>query len=227
MTAGGATAGRPEPGALAQAWAVLRRELAVERAGRDGLVTVAPYVLAAVLLLGLGAGARLDVLGPVAPALVWLLVLTAAAPLARGVRAAEQDDQAWDVLRALARPQALLVGKTAALWLQLALAWALAAGLSIAALGARLPVAAVLAGLLGTLGLAADVVLLGMLLGGTTRRSGLLAALVLPAGVPQLLAGTQVGEPGSPVLPWLALLVVVDALALVLAWVLLPVLLEE
>lgn len=210
-----------------QAWAVLRRELAVERAGRDGLLTVAPFILAGVVLVGLGAGARVDALRVVAPAVVWLLVLCAAVPVTRGVRAAEQEDDCWDVLRALTTPGALLAGKVGALWLQLAATWVLAAVLAGVALGARWTAAGIAAGALGTLGIAVDLVLFGVLLGATSRRSGLLGVLVLPAGVPVLLAGTQVLEAAGSPAPWLSLLCVYDAIVLVLAWALLPVLLEE
>jgi heme exporter protein B len=209
-----------------QAWAVLRRELAVQRASREALVTVPPFVLAAVLLVGLGAGARLDALRVVSPALTWLLVLSAGVVLARAVRAAEQEDDAWDLLRALVRPGALLAGKLAALWLQLAATWAVAALLAAAALGASWRLAGLAGGALGTLGVAADLVVVGVLLGGTARRAGLLGVLVLAAGVPVLLAGTSAATAGDPV-PWLVLLAVHDVLAVTLASALVPVLLEE
>jgi len=213
--------------AAQQATHVLRRELALERAGREALVAVGPFVLASVLLLGLGANARTDLLRPLSPTLVWLLVLSAALPLARGVRAVEEDEDCWDTLRCVVTPGALLAGKVAALWLQLAAAWAFAAVLAAAALGARWSAGGVVAGAVGTFGVAVDVTLFGLLIGSSRRRVGLLGVLVLPAALPALLAGTQAASPGVRALPWLALLLVFDLVATALAWALLPVLLEE
>lgn len=213
------------PGTLGQAAQVLRRDLAVEAATRDAVTSVPPFVLVAVVLAGLGFGPRREVLVAVAPGLVWLLVLTAAVPLARGVTAAELDDDAWDLLRAVTRPTALFLGKTASLWIQAALTWVVGALLAVVLLDARLPAAAIAAAALGTLGIAADTVLFGAVL-GRLRRPALLGTLVLTAGVPALVAGTQAALSHDP-LPWLLLLVVYDAVTVVTAWAAFPLLLDE
>jgi heme exporter protein B len=213
------------PGVLGQAVQVLRRDLAVEAATRDAVTSVPPFVLVAVVLAGLGFGPRREVLVAVAPGLAWLLVLSAAVPLTRGVTAAELDDDAWDLLRAVTRPAALFLGKTASLWIQAALAWSFGALLVVVLLDARLPAAALAAAALGTLGIAADMVLFGTVL-GRLRRPALLATLVLTASVPALVAGTQAAladEPG----PWLLLLVVYDGITVATAWATFPLLLDE
>lgn len=205
---------------------LLRREIRVELAGREVAVTVVPFVAAATVLAGLGFGPDPDLLRRVAPGLAWLLVLTAAVPLARLAGGADRDDDAWDLLRGLARPSAVLAAKVMALWLALAATWVLAAVLGVALLRAEAPVAAWAGGAAGTLGLAAVTVVFGALLSGGARQASVLAALVLPAGLPALLAGTQAWS-APQALPWLALLVVYDVVVLVAAWAVFPAVLED
>lgn len=210
---------------LRQAALVTRRDLAVEAATRDALTSVPPFVLVAVVLAGLGFGPQRAVLSAVAPGLVWLLVLTAAVPLARGVAAAELDDDAWDLLRALTRPAALFLGKAASLWIQAALTWSFGALLVAVLLDGRWSGAGLAAAALGTLGIAANIALFGTVL-GRMRRPALLATLVLTAGVPALVAGTQAALAAHPG-PWLLLLVVYDVITVTTAWAVFPVLLDE
>lgn len=206
---------------------LVTREIRIEAAGRDVASTVAPFVVAAVLLAGLGFGPSPRVLTAVGPGTVWLVVLFAAAPIARGVAAAERDEGAWDLLRALTPDAGLLAGKTAGLWLQFVLTWLLA--LALVTVVFRVPVnaAALAAGPLGTLGLAALTTAFGALLVAEQARSGLLMVLLLPAALPVLLAGVAVMLPGAPPAPWLALLVAYDVLVLAVLWAIGPALLEE
>lgn len=217
--------GPARPGVFRQAVHVLRRDLAVEAATRDAVTSVPPFVLVAVILAGLGFGPQRAVLLAVAPGLVWLLMLTAAVPLARGVAAAELDDDAWDLLRAVARPAALFLGKTASLWLQAALTWSFGALLVVVLLDARWTVAGLAAAALGTLGVAANIVLFGAVL-GRLRRPALLGTLVLTAGLPALVASTQAAGTDNPG-PWLLLLLVYDAITVTTAWATFPLLLDE
>lgn len=210
-----------------QGWRLLRREVALERSTHESLGTTPAFVLAAIVLVGLGANARTDALREVAPAIVWLLVLSAAVPLSRGVRLAEREDDCWDALRGLVSPTALLIGKTGWLWVQLAITWAVAVLLATAALSASWTAGALIAGPLGTLGLAANTVLFGVLTGSSTRSAALLGVLVLPAGLPALLAGTQTALAATSATPWLVLLAVVDVITVVTTWALMPILLEE
>jgi heme exporter protein B len=223
---GGAPGRAPaSPGTLRQAWLVARRDLAVEAATRDALSSVPPFVLIAVVLAGLGFGPQSQVLAAVAPGLVWLLVLTAAVPLARGVAAAELDDDAWDLLRALTRPAALFLGKTVSLWIQIAATWAFGAVLIAVLFDHAWTAAALAAGVLGTLGIAAATALFGTVL-GRLRRPALLGTLVLTAGLPALLGGTEAATAEAPG-PWLLLLVVHGTITITTAWATFPALLDE
>jgi heme exporter protein B len=216
------------PGAGARVVGLLvARELRLEFAGREALATVAPFAAAAVLLAGLSFGGGERVLAAVAPGVVWFVLLLAAAPLARLVAAAERAEGTWDLLRGLAGPTALLAGKTGGLWVQFGVVWALVQGLS----AVLFPVAprwpALLAGPLGTFGLAVLTVAFGAVLSGAPRRGGLLAVLVLPAAIPVLLAGTVLGTPDAPTSPWLALLAGYDLLVAAALWAVGPALMEE
>ena len=215
------------PGVARQGWLVLRRELSVEATSRETLATVAPFVGVLVLLGGLAFGPRPAVFTATAPGMVWFAVLVAAVPLAPAVAVVEAADDAWDLLRAIAAPGALLGGKLAVMWLRLLAAWGLAALLVAILFGAPLSGAGVAGGLIGTLGVAAVTVLLGVLLPATARRPALLAVLLLPAGLPALVAGTETATVGVPAAPWLALLAVFDLLTLTVTWAVFPVLLED
>lgn len=206
---------------------IVAREVALESAGREVVTVVPPFVLAAVLLAGLSFGPGREVIAAVAPGLPWLVVLFAAAPLSRGVAAVERDEGCWDLLRAIVNPSVLLAGKLAALWLWLAVTWGLAILLVTTTSGTRLAATALPAGLLGTLGLAGVTVVFGVVLATTERRGGIVSVLLLPAGVPPLLAGTQAATLEVDPFPWLALLAAYDVVVLAVAWAVFPVLLEE
>ncbi len=213
-------------GTLRAAGSVAWREVRLEACGREQLGVVMPFVLAMLVLAGLAFGPAPAVLVAVAPGLPWLTVLFAAVPLARGVAAAERDDGSWEVLRGLVAPGPLLAGKVAALWLWLAIVFAGAVIVSAGLLNAAPRAAVVPAGVFGTLAIAATTVVFGTVV-DSSARSGLLGVVLLPAGLPALLAGTQAGTPEVPAAPWLALLVAYDLVAVALAWALYPYLLEE
>lgn len=208
-------------------WAVVRRELALERAGREATVTTAPYVAAFVVLAGLAFGPAPVELARTAPGTIWLAVLAAAVPLARSVAVVEVAEDSWDALRGLVPPGALFAGKMLAVWAALALTWLLTSALVVVLFDARLPPAAVWAGVAGTLGVAGATTVLGVVVGTGSRRRGLLATLLLPSGLPALLAGTQLTTPGRPVLPWAVMMGAYAAVLVTAAWAVFPALLEE
>jgi heme exporter protein B len=216
-----------QAGVPAQALAVFRRELAVERAGREALVTTVPFVAALVVLSGLAFGPSPRGLGLTGPGTAWLAVLVATVPLSRTVAGAEVAEDSWDALRGLVAPGALFAGKLLAVWAGLALTWVLAGGLVVVLFGVPVPPQSLYGGAVGTLALAALTVGFGVLTASGPRRRGLLAALLLPAGLPALLAGTQLASTNVPVLPWAVLVTVYAAVVAVAAWAVFPALLEE
>lgn len=210
-----------------QALAVWRREVAVERAGREALVTTVPFVAALVILAGLAFGPSPRDLAVTGPGTAWLAVLVATVPLSRTVAGAEVAEDSWDALRGLVGPGALFAGKVLAVWSALALTWLLAGGLVVVLFGVPVPPQALYGGGVGTLALAALTTGFGVLTASGPRRRGLLAALLLPAGLPALLAGTQLASTNSPVLPWAVLMTLYAAVVVTAAWAVFPALLEE
>lgn len=212
---------------LAQTLAVLRREVAVERAGREAVVTTAPFAAAFVVLAGLAFGPVPAELDRTAAGAIWLAVLVATVPLARTVAAAEVSDDTWDAVRSLVPAGALFAGKLLAVWAGLALTWLLTAALVTVLFDTALPGTSLWGGALGTLALSASTTTLGALVAFGTRRRGLLSALLLPAGLPALVAGTQLTTPGVPPAPWAVMMAVYAAVLLTASWAVFPVLLEE
>lgn len=208
-------------------WLLLRRELTIEAASRETLVTVAPFVGVLVLLGGLAFGPRPAVFAATAPGMVWFAVLVTAVPLAPSVAVAEAAEDAWDLLRAITAPGALLAGKLAAMWLRLLTAWGFTTALVAALFGVPATASGLFGGLIGTVGVAAVTVLLGTLLPAGAHRPALLAVLLLPASLPALVAGTETATAGVPAAAWLALLAVFDLLTLTVTWAVFPTLLED
>ena len=205
---------------------LLRREVRTEAAGREVSLELLPFAVAVVMLVALGLDLRPEVLVLAAPTVTWLVVITAAVPLARSVAAVEREDGTWELLRGVVPPGALVAGKVLWLWAALLFTWLASAGLALVLLQARWSLAALLGALVGTLGLAANTTALGLVLGAAARRAGLLGALVLPTAVPLMLAGVRLaGETDHAA--WLALLAVYDTVLLTALWALTPVLLEE
>jgi heme exporter protein B len=214
--------------ATGQAVAVLRRELAIERAGREVVTTALPLTAAFVVLGGLAFGPVPRDLANTAGGTVWLAVLVATVPVARALLSAELTEDAWDVVRGLTAPGSLYAGKLLAVWAALGSVWALASGLVVVLFDVwPPPVAALGAGVLGTLALASVTTTVGVLVASGARRRGLLPALVLPAGLPALLSGAQLSTPGVPALPWVVLLASYAAVLVTASWTVFPALLEE
>jgi heme exporter protein B len=207
--------------------AVFRRELAVERAGREALVTTVPFVAAFVVLAGLAFGPEPAQLGGTAAGTAWLAVLVATVPLARTVAGAEVADDTWDVLRGLVPAGALFAGKLLWTWSALAATWLLAEGLVVVLFEVQLTPQSIYGGVVGTLALAALTTGLGVLTASGPRRRGLLAALVLPAGLPAMLAGTELAAEQTAVLPWAVLTTLYAAVVVTAVWAVFPALLEE
>ena len=203
------------------------REARLEASGREATTTILPFVLAAVLLAGLAMGPSRELLQSVGPGVTWLVVLFAAPALARSVAAVERDEGAWDTLRGLVPPLTLLAGKVGGLWLHYLVTWGVAAVLVTAMFPAPMPWPGLVAGPLGTLGIAALTVAFGALLVGSRRRTGLLAVLLLPLALPVLVAGVSMSAPGGQHAPWALLLLAYDLLVLVTVWAVHPALLEE
>ncbi|CAN5868574.1 hypothetical protein BH23ACT10_BH23ACT10_25310 [soil metagenome] len=214
-------------GMLAQAGLIAWRDLSPGVAGRRTTFTVAPLSVAVLVLAGLAFGTDPAVVDATAAPLVWLVVLLATVPLARSVAADDAVDGCWSLLRGVVDPAALFVGKLWSQWALLGAAWAVTTALAAVLLGVAWPPVALVGGALGTLGLAAVTTVLGLLLlDDHGHGAGPLSVLVLPIGLPLLLAGARLTAPGAAAAPWLALLVSYDAVLLAVAWATFPMVVE-
>lgn len=180
--------------------ALLRRELLLSwRHGTDTLGTLLFFVLAAAMF-PLAVGPAPEVLGRIAPGVIWVCALLAALlPLDRLFGADAEDGTLDQLLVSGIAPPAVALTKAVAHWLvtglPLLVASAPVASIlrmdreSIPALLAGLAPGTMVLSLLGTTGAA---VVLG------ARRSGLLLPLlVLPLATPVLIFGAAATEPGA------------------------------
>jgi len=200
------------------AWLVAAKDLRIEVRSRVVLNQVVPF---AVVVLGLFAFA----LGPDrtpmvqgAAGLFWVAVLFAAVLAIQRSFAVESSDEARDGLRLSGLdPAGVFLGKTAAVAAELvALEVLLSAGV-VLLYGSHVHSwgTVVVAGVVGTAGLAAVGILYGALAAGLRVRETLLPFLLLPALAPVLLAGTRAwqaglgtGPGGDSADPWVSLLAV-------------------
>lgn len=204
---------------------VARRELRIEAKSREATSWIVPVAAAVVLLVGLGAGPEPSLLQRLAPTAVWLVTLLATALVGVSTIRAEREEGCWTLLRSLASSGALMAGKAMGVWVQLAAAWLVTAAAAALALGMAWSLPAVAGGLVGTLGLAPVAVLVGVAIGDVTRRVGLALVLLLPLGMPVVLAGVELVGQGE--LRWLMLLTGYAALTWTVTWVVFPPLSEE
>jgi heme exporter protein B len=178
----------------AEAAAILAKELRTEWRTRVALSALGLFVLGALTLIGLALRGGASAPGPeVAAALLWIvLFFTAATGLGRTFVQEEERGTAL-ALRLSARATAVWTGKYAANALLLLALTAPAAPMLLGMLGARVANAGLLVCVLvlGDLGLAAVMTLIGALVAQATAKSGLLAALSFPLLVPLLLAGVH------------------------------------
>lgn len=201
------------------------RELRLEAIGREATSWILPVAAGVILLIGLGAGPERGVLEGLAPTAVWLVMLLATALLGVSTVRAEREEGCWILLGSVASSGSLMVGKAMAVWVQLLLAWLVTAVAAAVALRMSWSVLTVAGGVVGTLGLAPVALLVGAAIGDVTRRVGLALVLLLPLGLPVLLAGVQLV--GSAHLRWMGLLAGYAAVTWTVTWALFPPLTEE
>lgn len=199
-----------------QVLALARRDLTVEARTGEILWLTVPFAGVAVLLIALAVGANVTLLREIAAGVFWALVLVFGALVS--LRQSGMEPAAHgDVITLLdVEPAARFVARAGTSVLLLIGFQALLAPLAIVLydpplagwiwLGALIPLVAVGIGALGTLAAA--------LTANVGARAVLVPLLVLPLGVPLVLGATQVLSAATfaqgGVLPWLALILLVD-----------------
>jgi heme exporter protein B len=209
-----------------RAWAVLWKDLLVERRAKESASALLFFALSLLFLFQFALGADRDRLAAVLPGLLWLAVVLSGLLALGRLFVAERENDCWEALRLVPGDKsAIFVGKLAANLVLLGLlevVLVVLVGLFYGvALGPVLPaLAAVLA--LGTLGLAAIGTLFGALTAPLRAREVLFPVLLLPAQIPVLLGAVSAtatalaGRPLAEAQPWLGLLAGADCVYLVL-----------
>jgi heme exporter protein B len=176
---------------------VCGKDLRIEARSRVALWQVLPFALLVLVLFAFALGPGPSALKAAAPGLFWLAVLFSTVLATQRSFAIESGEGTRDGLRLSGiDPAGIFLGKAAAVALQLAvLQVVLWAGVTLF-FGVRVHVVwlAVVASLLGTIGLAAAGVIYGALSAGLRVRETLLPLLVLPILAPVLLAGSRAWE---------------------------------
>lgn len=204
----------------AQVRAVVWSEAQIEARAGDVLWVAGPFGLAALLVLAVAVGADLPLLRELGAGVFWTMLLvigalvalragtTEPAPRRDALLLAGLDDSARFLGRWVVAT-ATMLGFGLLLWPVLVVVYGVGAAVATTVLGMLPLVAGGLAGL-GTLA--------GELTNGTGARALLVSLLVVPLGVPLVVAGTQAAEGivyGASPLPWIALVLTVDVVVLV------------
>lgn len=195
------------------AWAVASKDLLVEVRSKQLLNSVAPFVLALLVVFGLTFGTSRVELQASAPVVLWVAVLLSSLLTVRRSFDIETEDGALEGFRlSPADRTGIFLGKTAAVAIQLiALALLTLAGVVIL-FSAEVATLPLLVGslALGCIGLSAIGVLFSALLARTRGTDSLLPLLVFPVVIPVVLAGVRTTQlafrPGGPTAQWVGMM---------------------
>ncbi len=218
-------------GWVAEAVAVFGKDWRAERRARHAVATLVLFAVTTLVVasLALGpVGASPGERSDIAAALLWILLLFAAAAGLPRVFVHEEESRTAAALRLAARPSAVFAGKLAWVISLLALLEALAAPLAVALfdLSVARPIELVVALAAGGLGLAAATTLLAAIVAQGRGATTLFAALAFPLLVPLAVlavAATRTALGGGDAGGALVQLVLYDGSVVVAGFLLFPV----
>jgi heme exporter protein B len=222
--------------ALREAWAVLRKDLAVERRAKEGANALGFFAILLLFLFYFALGPDRERIRVALPGLLWLAFLLAGLLGLGRAFALERENDCLDALiLAPGDKGGVFLGKaagTTALMLGMEIAFIAATGffynLDLWPAVPRLVVVAVF----GTLGFAAVGTLFAAMTAQLRAREVLLPVLLLPLAVPVLLASVRLtewalaGEPWGAALDWWQLLLGFDVVFLVVGFLVFEFVLE-
>ncbi|WP_419843015.1 heme exporter protein CcmB [Candidatus Poriferisodalis sp.] len=216
-------------------WLVCRKDVTIERRARITLVQIVPIVLLVLVVFAFGLDANPALLRAGAGGLFWVAVLFGTVLGAKRSFDVEADDGHLDALRLTGlAPAAVLLGKAAALALQLVVVGVFAAAglLVLYSVTVREWLLVVAAGFCGVAALAVCGTLYGAMTAGLRTADTLLPLLLIPVAAPVLLAGTRafdvaLGASADQGWSWTALLAVVLMTYIAVGWSAAGVLLED
>jgi heme exporter protein B len=218
------------------AWAILAKEVRTEFRSHELLSTTAVFALMVVVMFSFSFDATREEIRTFAPGLLWIAILFSGTLMLEPAFLREQANETLSALRlAPIPPYAILLGKTLASFLFLAITEALL--LPVFVVLYNIPIAGVLPQVLlvlalGTLGIVVPGTLFSAVTAHARMRELLLPLLLLPVLTPVLIAGAEAtagllaDPPEWPVL-WLKVLAGADVIYLTASYFLFEALLEE
>jgi heme exporter protein B len=212
--------------------AVVWKDLAIEWRSREMVPAMTMFGILVIIIFNFAFELDLNLAGTLSAGILWVTLFFAGILGLNRSMAAEKDRGSWDgLMLAPVDRSAIFLGKTLANLLAiLAMAFIL------------LPIFAVLFGVnvfvpgfllvvfLGVLGYAAAGTLLAGMTVQTSLREALLPVLLLPVSIPLALAALRASAAylvGGETEPWIALLLVFDAVFLALGWMFFDSIVEE
>ena len=179
---------------LSESLLVFRKDLQIQRRSRVAMAQVAPFAFLVLIIFAFSLDGDLATLKRLTSGLYWIAVLFSALLIIQRAFTLESQDGVRDALRLSGlHPNAIFLGKTAAIFLQIVVIEILL-GLGVVVFysaeltgwGLLLATAAV-----APVGIAAAGTLYGVLTAGLRVKETLLPILLLPALAPLLIAATR------------------------------------
>lgn len=220
---------------LRKTWALIAKDLAVERRTRESLTVMFIFSVMVVVIFNFAFELRVENVRQVAPGALWVAFAFAGVlGLNRSLAREREDGCLEGLMLAPVDRNAIFVAKAVANFLFMATAEAIVLPLFTVLFGVnmlRADLAIVIA--LGTLGLAAVGTLLAAMAAHTRARDVLLPILLLPVSVPLLIAAAKAtgglldGSGLAGVASWLQLLGAFDVIFAAVSYMLFEYVLEE
>ncbi len=220
---------------LRKTWALVAKDLAVERRTRESLSVMFIFSVMVVVIFNFAFELRVENVGQVAPGALWVAFAFAGVlGLNRSLAREREDGCLEGLMLAPVDRNAIFVAKAAANFIFMAGAEAIVLPLFTVLFGVNvLRPDLVIVLFLGTLGLAAVGTLLAAMAVHTRARDVLLPILLLPVSVPLLIAAAKAtgglldGVGLAGVAGWLQLLGAFDAIFIAVSYMLFEHVLEE
>lgn len=219
---------------MSQVWAIVRKDLALERHSREMFGSMTLYALLVLFIFGISFDLRVEQTATVAPGVLWIAItFSGMLGLSRSF-VLERDQGCLDGLLLCPMDHSLLyLAKVLSNLILISITEAILFPLYLVLLD--LPFHPLLPAivLLGTVGFSAVGTLLSALTVRVRAREALLPVLLFPILLPALIASVKLtaalldGLPWQEMRPWLLLLVGFDVLLLVLSYMLFGSVIEE
>ncbi|MDE2444723.1 MAG: heme exporter protein CcmB [Alphaproteobacteria bacterium] len=208
---------------LVKAWALIRRDMTLAKRQGGGLGAALGFILAVMVLIPLAVGPDQNLLGKLAPGLMWLALLLSVLLTADRIFQQDFEDGSLDVMAMGPLPfEFVTLAKACAHWLTVSLPLAVITpplGMLMSIDAARLPML-MFSMIAGSFSLSFLAAIGGAVTAGLRRGGLLVSLLILPLYVPVLIFGVaatagDMGPSGS--VPALGVLMALGLMSLVIS----------